>query len=105
LVTWLAHAQALLLPSFAEGYGLPLVEALSLGVPAIVSNIDTLKEVGGDIPEYVSPIDGLGWKRLILEYTNKDSHARNAQISRMADYQTPAWNEHFQVVEKLLAAL
>ncbi|ETN86862.1 capsule polysaccharide biosynthesis protein [Necator americanus] len=33
LRTWIQHAQALLFPSFVEGYGMPLVEALALGVP------------------------------------------------------------------------
>jgi glycosyltransferase involved in cell wall biosynthesis len=39
LANYLRHAQALLFPSFAEGYGLPLIEALSLGVPAIASDL------------------------------------------------------------------
>ena len=41
------HADALILPSISEGFGLPLVEAMQLGTPGIVSNIPVLREVGG----------------------------------------------------------
>ena len=39
LMRLLANARALLMPSFAEGYGLPVVEALSLGTPVVASDI------------------------------------------------------------------
>lgn len=102
LATWLAHARALLFPSFAEGFGLPLLEAITLGVPAIVSDLENFREFAGNVPEYVSPIDGLGWKRLILQYM-ADGDARKAQLARIAAYKAPTWDEHFQVVRKLLA--
>ena len=51
LVTYLHHAQALLFPSFIEGYGLPLVEALELGVPVIASNLPVFREFAADVPE------------------------------------------------------
>jgi glycosyltransferase involved in cell wall biosynthesis len=57
----LLGAKALLFPSFAEGYGLPLTEALALGVPAICSNIPVFREIGGNAPEFIDPLDGLGW--------------------------------------------
>ena len=57
LATWLHHAQALLFPSFAEGYGLPLVEALSQGVPVIASDLPVFREIAGDTPDYVGPLE------------------------------------------------
>ena len=38
LQVWLQHARALLFPSFVEGYGMPLVEALTMQVPVIASD-------------------------------------------------------------------
>jgi len=58
-------ARALLFPSFAEGFGLPLAEALALGVNVVCSDIPVFREVGGAAPEYLDPLDGLGWLRAI----------------------------------------
>ncbi len=76
LATWLAHAQALLFPSFIEGFGMPLVEALMLGVPVIASDLPVFREIAGDIPCYLDPIDGPGWRRAVLEYMSLQSSAR-----------------------------
>jgi glycosyltransferase involved in cell wall biosynthesis len=42
-------------PSLYEGFGLPLLEAMSAGAPSITSNISSLPEVGGDAVRYVDP--------------------------------------------------
>jgi len=51
----LKRATALVSLSKAEGYGLPLVEAMALGTPVIASNIPIFREVGGDCASYVDP--------------------------------------------------
>ncbi|HEX6388309.1 MAG TPA: glycosyltransferase, partial [Solirubrobacteraceae bacterium] len=48
-------AAAFCLPSLAEGYGLPALEALACGTPAIVSNRGALPEVVGDAALVVEP--------------------------------------------------
>jgi len=103
LATWLHHAQALLFPSFAEGYGIPLVEALSLGTPVIASDLPVFHELAGEIPEYLDPMDGLAWKRLVLDYALPGSARRTAQLSRMAGWQAPTWQAHFEQVEAFMA--
>jgi len=65
LSTWLRHAAALLFPSFTEGFGIPLVEALGLGVPVIASDLPVFREIAGAMPEYLEPLDGPGWQRAI----------------------------------------
>ncbi|MFN6954593.1 MAG: glycosyltransferase family 4 protein [Acetobacteraceae bacterium] len=98
----LKGARALLFPSFVEGYGLPLVEALALGVPAICSDLPALREVGGEVPDYLDPLDGAAWRAAILDYARTGSPARRAQMQRLAGWRAPAWSEHFAAVSEFL---
>ena len=49
------RAEALVFPSLLEGFGLPVLEAMSCGVPVIVSRVSSLPEVAGDAALYVDP--------------------------------------------------
>lgn len=105
LATWLHHARALLFPSFAEGYGMPLVESLSCGVPVIASDLPVFREIAGSIPEYLDPLDGLGWMHHIEAYAAPNSHERAAQVARLRHFVAPTWNTHFARVETFLQSL
>jgi glycosyltransferase involved in cell wall biosynthesis len=102
LVTYLRHAQALLFPSFVEGYGLPLIEALSLGVPAIVSDLPVFREIAGDVPEYLDPLDGTGWMKSIEAFCDPSSPLRSDQLLRLSQFTLPTWSMHFERFEKML---
>ena len=94
----LTGARAVLIPSFAEGYGMPVAEALSAGVPVISSNLEALREVGGDAPEYLDPIDGLGWLDAIIDYAKPDSERRARQQDRMQSWSPRGWGDHIDIV-------
>jgi glycosyltransferase involved in cell wall biosynthesis len=100
----LRGARAVLLPSFAEGFGLPVVEALAQGVPAICSDLPALRESGSGVPDYLDPGDAEGWQAAILDYT-ADSPRRRAQLARLAHWRAPRWEEHFAIVDQVLAGL
>jgi glycosyltransferase involved in cell wall biosynthesis len=51
----IAGARAFVFPSFYEGFGIPVLEAMSLGVPVITSNQASLPEVGGEAAIYADP--------------------------------------------------
>jgi len=53
-------AQAVVVPSLKEGFGLPVLEAMTAGVPVIASDTPALREVGGDAARYESPFDPRG---------------------------------------------
>lgn len=100
---WLYGARALLLPSLAEGFGLPLAEALISGVPVICSDIAVFRELGGEVPEYLDPHDLCAWTQAVLDYSPSDSSRRATQIERLAHWRAPSWANHFAVVERLLS--
>lgn len=51
----LRGAEALLVPSWLEGFGLPAVEAMASGTPVILAHTSSLPEVGGDAALFVDP--------------------------------------------------
>ncbi len=57
LVALIRGARALIFPSLYEGFGLPVLEAMSLGTPVITSNSSALAEVAGDAALTVNPLD------------------------------------------------
>jgi glycosyltransferase involved in cell wall biosynthesis len=103
MVRLLRGARATLLPSFAEGFGFPVIEALQLGVPALCSDIPALRETGGGVPEFIDPLDGPGWREAILDYARPGSPRREAQLARLAGWQAPRWDQHFAAVDSFIA--
>jgi len=52
-----AGARMLVQPSYEEGFGLPVLEAMTVGVPVIGANAGAIPEVGGDALQLVAPTD------------------------------------------------
>ncbi len=51
------HTKALIMASYREGFGLPVVEAMVRGVPVIASDIPVFREIASDYPTYFDPYD------------------------------------------------
>lgn len=99
---WLGGARALLFPSFVEGQGLPLIEALAAGVPVIASDLAVFRETAGDIPDYLAPEDEAAWEAAIISYAAQHNEARARQVERMQGFVPPSWDTHFRAVEAWL---
>ena len=104
LVRLISGARALLMPSFAEGFGLPVVEALQLGAPVIASDLPVFREIAGDIPTFLDPTDGSGWEQQIMAFVG-DCPERERQLAAMADFRAPGWAEHFARIGPWLETL
>lgn len=57
LVSLIKGARALLFPSLYEGFGLPVLEAMSIGTPVMTANSTSLPEIVGDAGILVNPYD------------------------------------------------
>ncbi|HET6941610.1 MAG TPA: glycosyltransferase family 1 protein [Sphingomicrobium sp.] len=104
LLDLLSGATALLMPSFAEGFGLPIIEALQVGTPVIASDLPVFRELAGDIPEYLHPSDADGWEAAIQSFMARGADYQR-QKSRMSGYLAPTWQEHFAIVDDWLSKL
>jgi alpha-1,2-rhamnosyltransferase len=89
------HAQGSIFASFAEGFGLPIIESLGHGLPTFVSDIPVHREVGGDFCEWFDPQRAESLTALI------DRHLREGgTVARRppADFRVPTWDESARVL-------
>ncbi|MEO5994731.1 MAG: glycosyltransferase, partial [Arthrobacter sp.] len=88
----LGRTTALISLSKAEGYGLPLVEAMSHGTPVIASDIPIFREVGGDAVSYVHPDSPQEFAAAVRQLEDAELwKARSLRsVERAADF---SWDE------------
>jgi glycosyltransferase involved in cell wall biosynthesis len=91
-------------PSFEEGFGAPVIEALAHGVPTIASNAGALTEAGGDLAEYFDPHDSADLAR-VIERHFFDAGWHRQRRDRLAHYEAPTWQTCAAQVIDVLAPL
>jgi glycosyltransferase involved in cell wall biosynthesis len=98
-------ARALLMPSFAEGYGLPVAEALAALVPVIASDIPAFRETGGGRITAVSPIDGEGWLETIRALAGSNRPERQTIRAKSERDEAMAGSNYFAEISGFLETL
>jgi glycosyltransferase involved in cell wall biosynthesis len=92
-------ARALLVPSLAEGFGLPFVEALQAGTPVIASDLPVFREIGQGAAVLLDPAEPAAWERAIMA-----AATGRVQQAGAAGYVPPSWSAHFDTVERFVLA-
>ncbi len=92
-------ARALLFPSFTEGFGYPLVEALQMQVPVICSNLPCFHEIAGSAPTYISTENRSGWRERIRVTATSDGIS--LELSKKSP-ELPTWKAHFHNIDTIL---
>lgn len=97
----LADNAVLATASLDEGFGIPVAEAMAMGVPVVVSDIAVFREIGGDGASYFEPKNPQAFADAVKKLDDKSY--RDAQLKRASAYvQKFDWNES---AKALLAAI
>lgn len=97
VVALLQGACGLLFPSFAEGYGLPALEAAALNTPVVCNDLPVYREFLGNIPVYASVTDRYLWIKAIEDLAKPGQADRDKREA----IRLPGWDQHFNVVLKM----
>ncbi|MFY0693139.1 MAG: glycosyltransferase family 4 protein [Paracoccaceae bacterium] len=100
----LQGSRALLFPSFAEGFGLPSLEAAALGVPVICGDLSVHRELLGAYPIYADSGNMGLWKQEIEKLLQCPTGQSSDDNSRQRP-DIPSWGAHFAAVNAALATL
>jgi glycosyltransferase involved in cell wall biosynthesis len=89
----LENALCFAFPTLGEGFGMPILEAMSLGVPVITSDLPVMREVGGDAVLFAPPLDVAQWT--VALDTLLVNQERRAQLSAKGKQRVAAfsWSE------------
>ena len=94
LARLMADSAGLVSPSFTEGFGLPVVECLAAGAPALISDIAAHREVGEDYALFADAIDGPAWVAAIEALMDEGSEFRREKRDKIKSYRPYTWAAH-----------
>jgi len=87
----ISGAQAFVLPSLYEGFGLPVLEAMACGTPVICSNVSSLPEVAGDAAILVDPHDTAQLARALTRVLEDEGLRREMSVKGLQQAQRFTW--------------
>jgi glycosyltransferase involved in cell wall biosynthesis len=97
------NARAVLMPSFAEGYGLPVAEALTAGTPVLASDLPSIRAMGEVGITWLDPLDGPNWLAAIRRLS--EAPASGAQGQRDWARRVFCGETYFQKIEAFLSTV
>ena len=95
-------AQATLLPSTAEGFGLPLIESLACGTPVVATDLPVLREIGGRVVEFCQRDALEQWCEVTERLLDGDAAGREERLGWASRY---TWQRHANTILDAYRAL
>lgn len=85
------HASLLIMPSFYEGFGLPVLEAMQHGTPCLLAGVASLPEVGGQAAAYFDPHSHGDLKQKLTALLTAPEHLRKLALDGQQRAQSYSW--------------
>ena len=98
---WLIKAQALVTASKDEGFGIPVIEAMERGTPAVVSNLEIFQEIGSEAARYFDPEDPQSFADQITALGHSDNWKTTSEKS-IAQAAKFSWRKSAESLLELL---
>ncbi|MEA2737610.1 MAG: hypothetical protein QOH05_917 [Acetobacteraceae bacterium] len=99
----LANARGVLMPSLAEGFGLPVIEALTVGTPVLASDLLAHREVGEGLAVYLDPTDDVAWFDAVMDII-ENTEGTDALRRRIGRYTPLSAGAYFESVGEFLTS-
>lgn len=100
-----SHAIAFVFPSLYEGFGLPVVEAMSCGTPCLLSNSSSLPEVGGDAALYFDPHNPAMLASLMQKVATNKELSETLSDKAIKQAEKFSWKKHVITFDKVIKDL
>ena len=100
----LSQSMALVSASQDEGFGIPLIEAMSMGVPVVVSEIEIFEEIGGEAALFFDAVDPKAFTDSVRQLEDPSVWAERSRLS-LIQAEKFSWDKSADELLKMIASL
>ncbi|MBU0577930.1 glycosyltransferase family 4 protein [Patescibacteria group bacterium] len=93
LATLMQGAKIFLFPSFYEGFGLPILEAMANGVPVLASRVSSIPELGVDAIHYADPYDSVDIADGITQLLDNEEYCKSLRAKGYEQVKKYSWGK------------
>ena len=93
LATIMQGARLFLFPSFYEGFGLPILEAMANGVPVLASRVSSIPELGVDAIHYADPYDPVDIADGITQLLDNEDYCKSLRAKGFEQVKKFSWGK------------